>query len=80
MNRDTRHKFKVMVFLVFIAIFLSIAAGVMGEVVVYHGNSKSYVFHKPGCRYYNCKKCTVEFNTRDEAIAAGYKPCKVCKP
>ncbi len=47
---------------------------------VYHGNTKSKIFHRPGCRYYNCSKCTATFPTRQKAVAAGYKPCKVCKP
>lgn len=47
---------------------------------VYHGNRKSGVFHRPGCQHYNCKNCTVEFSSREEAIAAGYRPCGVCKP
>ena len=46
----------------------------------YHGNVKSHVFHRSGCRYYNCKNCTAVFQSREEAIAAGYRPCKVCKP
>jgi hypothetical protein len=48
--------------------------------VVYHGNTVSKTFHEPGCRYYDCKDCTVSFKTREDAIAAGYKPCGICKP
>lgn len=46
----------------------------------YHGNVSSHKFHRPGCRYYNCSKCTRVFKSRDEAISAGYVPCGVCKP
>lgn len=46
----------------------------------YHGNTQSHKFHRPGCRYYNCLKCTRVFQSRDEAIAAGYKPCGICEP
>ena len=46
----------------------------------YHGNVKSKVFHRPGCRYYNCRDCTAVFRSREQAIKAGYRPCKVCKP
>ena len=46
----------------------------------YHGNIKSHVFHAPGCRHYNCKNCVRIFNSRDEAIRAGFKPCGMCKP
>ena len=45
-----------------------------------HGNIRSKVFHQSSCRYYNCKNCTVLFNSRTEAIAAGHRPCKICKP
>jgi endonuclease YncB( thermonuclease family) len=46
----------------------------------YHGNVRSHVFHKPSCRYYNCKNCTAVFQTREAAIAAGYRPGGICKP
>ena len=48
--------------------------------IVYHGNRKSHKFHKPSCRWYNCKNCTKIFNSRQDAINAGYVPCKICKP
>lgn len=47
---------------------------------VYHGNLKTRKFHRPGCRYYNCSNCTAVFHSREEAIRAGYVPCKVCRP
>jgi endonuclease YncB( thermonuclease family) len=52
------------------------------DVVVgkYHGNVESRIFHKPGCRYYDCKHCTEGFSSRAKAIRAGYKPCGMCKP
>jgi hypothetical protein len=46
----------------------------------YHGNRNSHIFHRPGCRYYNCKNCVVYFATRQAALKAGFRPCKVCKP
>ncbi|WP_264981626.1 thermonuclease family protein [Pseudodesulfovibrio portus] len=46
----------------------------------YHGNTSSHVFHRQGCRYFNCKNCTVNFQTREAAINAGYRPCGICKP
>jgi endonuclease YncB( thermonuclease family) len=49
-------------------------------VTIYHGNVKSGIFHGLGCRYYDCKNCTAEFKSREEAIGAGYRPCKVCRP
>ena len=46
----------------------------------YHGNRRSKVFHGPWCQHYECKNCTVEFATREEAMAAGYRPGGTCKP
>ena len=46
----------------------------------YHGNTKSGVFHRPGCQHYNCKNCGAVFATREEAVAGGYRPCGTCKP
>ena len=48
--------------------------------VEYHGNVKSHIFHGPNCRYYDCKNCVRVFTTRQAAIKAGYRPCKICKP
>ncbi len=47
---------------------------------VYHGNTKSHIFHRPGCRHYNCKNCTRSFPDRDSALKAGYRPCGQCNP
>ncbi len=44
------------------------------------GNESSYVFHKMTCKYALSKKCTRKFNTREQAIEAGFKPCNICKP
>ena len=55
-------------------------AGTHAATAPYHGNVQSHIFHKESCRYYDCKACTAEFNTREEAIKAGYRPCKICKP
>ena len=43
-----------------------------------HGNTNSGVFHQPGCAFYEGKECTARFLSREEALAAGYKPCKMC--
>lgn len=48
--------------------------------LVYHGNLKSKKFHRPGCRYYACPNCQAVFPSRQAALAAGYVPCKVCRP
>ncbi|MCP3852720.1 MAG: nuclease, partial [Gammaproteobacteria bacterium] len=39
---------------------------------------KSHVFHAPSCRHYNCKNCVKSFDSRKEAVAAGYRPCGGC--
>lgn len=44
------------------------------------GNAKSRAFHRSDCRQYNCKNCTEVFTSRDDALAAGYRPCGECKP
>lgn len=46
----------------------------------YSGNTNSGIFHSSGCRYFSCKNCTARFPSRDAAISAGYRPCKVCRP
>ncbi len=45
---------------------------------VYHGNIKSHVFHGPGCRYFNCKNCTMSFSSKSLAIKSGYHAHKSC--
>ena len=46
----------------------------------YSGNAKTRIFHVSGCRYFNCKACTVRFKSAEEARSNGYKPCKRCLP
>ncbi|MBU1139624.1 MAG: LptF/LptG family permease [Proteobacteria bacterium] len=45
-----------------------------------HGNVKSHVFHIPGCDFYYCKHCTIEFKNVDVAEQSGFEPCRFCKP
>jgi micrococcal nuclease len=45
----------------------------------FHGNVESRIFHRPGCDFYQCSSCTRKFATREDALKAGYKPCKTCK-
>lgn len=63
------------------------SSGALGQAVkppqaktVYHGNVRSKKFHRPGCRYYYCKNCRQRFTSREQALKAGYVPCKVCRP
>jgi len=48
----------------------------------YLGNANSKKFHKPSCQW--AQKISpgnrVWFDIREEAINAGYQPCKVCNP
>lgn len=48
--------------------------------IVYRGNTQSHIFHRSSCRHFGCKNCTRVFSSREEAINAGYRPCKVCNP
>jgi micrococcal nuclease len=50
------------------------------DIMVYHGNTKSMVFHQPNCKDYNCKNCTAVFSSREEAVSQGYRPCGMCNP
>ncbi len=58
---------------------LTLLAGV-ALAVTYHGNVQSKIFHAPGCRYYSCSACVAVFPSREKALAAGFRPCKVCRP
>ena len=55
----------------------STGTGVSDEGVL-HGNRRSKVFHRSGCRNYRCQNCTVMFDSADEALAAGFRPAGDC--
>jgi micrococcal nuclease len=44
----------------------------------FHGNTRSHVFHRPGCPNYNCKSCDETFLTVQSAEEAGYHPAGDC--
>lgn len=48
----------------------------------YWGSSKSDKFHKPECRWAQkiSPQNLIIFKNREEALWAGYKPCKECRP
>jgi hypothetical protein len=46
----------------------------------YVGNTNKHKFHRLTCQYATCKNCTVRFATREEAIAAGFRPGGCCHP
>ncbi len=45
---------------------------------VFHGNIRSKVFHSSFCMHFDCKNCSMIFESRDEALKAGYNPCGIC--
>lgn len=65
---------------------LSLAAvlsiSIAGVADAYIGNCRSYKFHEDYCSsvYQMKDRNKVYFDTRDEAINAGYVPCKRCNP
>ncbi|WXJ79113.1 hypothetical protein MTMBA_11950 [Moorella thermoacetica] len=58
------------------------SGGKSGSVAKYIGNSSSKKFHYPDCQWAQkiSPRNRVEFISREEAINAGYRPCKVCQP
>jgi hypothetical protein len=48
----------------------------------YVASKNSKVFHKPECSSAKriLQKNLVSYNRRDEALKAGKRPCKICKP
>lgn len=46
----------------------------------FHGNRNSHVFHSQYCEHFNCKNCTVSFNSSAQAVSSGYRACRKCKP
>lgn len=49
---------------------------------VYIGNKRSYIFHRPSCKYGReiSEKNRIIFRSRQDAIRIGYSPCRECKP
>jgi len=46
----------------------------------YIGNNNTKKFHRPTCSTLPAEKNRVYFQSRNEAVAAGYVPCKRCNP
>ena len=73
-----------------VLIALMLVGLLLGSVVViayasscnFVGSKNSDVYHYPDCRYAKNIKSgnRVCFDTPEDAVAAGYRPCKVCKP
>jgi len=49
-----------------------------GEAITYIGNKNSQKFHAPDCNSLPSDKNRVEFDSYEDAIAAGYTPCGSC--
>ncbi len=45
----------------------------------FRGNPDTKIYHNSGCRYFNGKGSSKVFPSAQEAVKAGYRPCKVCK-
>ena len=60
------------------AVAMFLASGGMAYGVEYHGNPDSKVFHHPDCQHYASPKATEKFTSKEQAIKANYKPCKLC--
>lgn len=43
-----------------------------------HGNPASRLVHSASCRHYNCRACTVTFQSVGDALAAGYRLGACC--
>ena len=43
------------------------------------GNVRSRVFHLPGCEFYDCKNCTIEFKNINIATDSGFEHCRFCR-
>jgi len=58
------------------------SAPITGSEGSYIGNKNSKVFHLPNCESVSAmsEKNKVEFNSRDDAINSGYRPCSSCDP
>jgi competence protein ComEC len=48
--------------------------------IQYIGNRNTKVFHLPTCRSLPQEQNRVYFNSRQDAIDAGYTSCSICKP
>jgi len=71
---------KLIIFIIVAAFMASFATAFAN--IGYVGNLNSHKFHYADCS--TLKKMNpknrVNFSSREEAIAAGYVPCKRCKP
>ena len=77
MNKKYHYLHKICIpAVVFVLLIVSLAVAADS----YHGDVKNKIFHNADCRDFNCKSCVEIFETREDAIEIGYRPCKKCKP
>jgi competence protein ComEC len=57
-----------------------LSGGSLTSVQAYIGNANSKKFHLPACSKLPAEQNRVPFDSRKEAIDAGYEPCGTCKP
>ena len=43
-----------------------------------HADNTTGLYHLPGCEYYNCPNCRIEFKDITIAKEAGFEPCGFC--
>ncbi|WP_251423722.1 Ada metal-binding domain-containing protein [Veillonella agrestimuris] len=55
---------------------------ICAQILAYTGNSNTYKFHRESCHHESriANHHRVHFDTRQEAVNAGYVPCNVCRP
>ncbi len=46
----------------------------------YIAKEKGKVFHRPSCRFGKKIKHKVIFKSKEKAVKAGLRPCRICKP
>ena len=73
-------KKKVLIALIVLGLLLSIFT--LNAGAYYVGSKNSDVYHYPSCHYVDRinPENLIYFDTPEDAIAAGYRPCKACKP
>ena len=65
-----------------ISVFAAALMLLTSTAFAYVGNMSSKKFHYDNCRAASKIKAgnRTTFESRDEAISAGYKPCGICRP
>ena len=68
--------------LIVLGLFLTSFIVVVYATPEFVGSKKSDVYHYPWCHYVDRinPENLISFDTPEDAIAAGYRPCRVCKP